>query len=115
MHPADQFRQDYFLTLGKSIQRVKSGDHSYEAFRGLVDFTVQYEPLLSLFAYYEIVRLHEVAQHPVPHEEFRHRLHTVFCTDQSDASIRPVVLAMKQLIEQPEVAADDAERFDLMN
>jgi spermidine synthase len=114
-HPADQMRQNYFVQLGAAVQRVKSGDNSYDAFRSLTDFTVPYEPLISLFAFYELVRLHEAAQHPAPAEEYRHRQHTVFFTDPSDASVRPVIFAMQHLMDHPEVLPSDEERYDQIN
>ena len=114
-HPTDQFHQDYLLQLGQSLQRVLQGDHRLSAFARLVDFTEGYEPLVSLFAHYELVRLHELAGHPAPLEEFRHRLHTVYFTEASDASVRPVVAALLQLVEQPDLIANSPERYDQLN
>lgn len=114
-HPLDQLQTDYFVTLGRSLQRVRDGEHTYEAFSKLEDFAAQHEPLLSDFVYYELARLHEMAGHPSPADEFRHRLHMVFFTERTDASVRPVVAAIQQLVDQPELLANDADRFDQMN
>ena len=78
-------------------------------------FTNNFEPLITHFAHYEIVRLHELSQHPSPAEEFRHRLHIVFFTTPTDASVRPVISALQQLIDQPALIADEAERYDMLN
>lgn len=114
-HPTDKFHQDYLLQLGQSLQRVLRGDHRHDAFAGLVNFTEGYEPLVSLFAHYELVRLHELAGHPAPLDEFRHRLHTVYFTESSDASVRPVVAALQQLVDQPDLIASGADRYDHLN
>lgn len=114
-HPTDLLHQQYFVTLSKAIRRVQTGDHSYEALVDLASFASHHEPLLSLFAYYELVRLHEMAKHPEPIAEYRHRLHTVFFTESSDASVRPVIAAMQHLMDHPEVVESDAERFDQLN
>lgn len=114
-HPLDKLQTDYFVTLGRSIQRVRAGETSYEAFADLEDFTIQHEPLLSHFAYYELVRLHELTGHPSPGNEFRHRLHTVYFTGPTDASVRPVIAAIQQLVDQPELLASDEDRYDQMN
>ena len=114
-HPTDKLHQDYFFTLGESLQRVLHGDKRFEAFAGLAEFTRQYEPLVSLFAHYELVRLHELAEHPEPVDEFRHRLHTVYFTELSDASVRPVVAALQQLVDQPELISADPDRYDQLN
>ncbi len=114
-HPISQLQQEYFITLGQCIRQVFEGDHRFEAFAPLERFTSSYEPLLSNFAYFEMVRLHEVAKHPAPVQEYRHRLHTVFFTESSDASVRPVIAALEQLTEHPELLSSDAERFDHLN
>ena len=66
-------------------------------------------------AHYEIVRIHELAGHPSPDDEFRHRLHTVYFTPTRDLSVRSVVGALEQLIGHPELVPGDAERFDRLN
>lgn len=114
-HPTDRLQQDYFLTLGRSLRNVMSGKQSTDAFAALTDYTLQHEPLLSFFAHYELVRLHEMAGHPSPEDEYRHRLHTVFFSEPSDASVRPVIAAMQQLMDQPQILDSDAERFDQLN
>jgi hypothetical protein len=82
---------------------------------GLDTFTENFEPLITNFAHYEIVRLHELSQHPSPIDEFRHRLHIVFFTSPVDASVRPVISAMQQLVDEPSLIADDTERYDMLN
>jgi hypothetical protein len=78
-------------------------------------YTETFEPLLTHFAHYEIVRLHELAKHPSPADEFRHRLHIVFFTSTWDASVRPVISAIEQLVTQPELVADRGDRYDMLN
>ncbi|MEZ6042814.1 MAG: hypothetical protein R3C20_20125 [Planctomycetaceae bacterium] len=114
-HPTDQYHLDYFRSLSNSIRRVMTGEHNIAAFESLDTFTARYEPLLSLFAHYEIVRLHEMADHPAPADEFRHRLHTVYFTEASDASVRPVVAALTQLVDHPDMIPSDTERYDMLN
>ncbi len=124
-HPLDELRKDYFITLGDALQSLADGaaQPSLEALQAqiaqkvesLEKFTAAAEPLMSHFAHFEIIRLHELAQLKSLDEEFRHRLHIVFFTTPTDASVRPVISALEQLVEHPELASDDIERYDLMN
>ncbi|MEO2030901.1 MAG: hypothetical protein ABGZ35_02335 [Planctomycetaceae bacterium] len=115
IHPLDEYRKSYFTTLGKLLQQVRSGTLSVSDMRKLSDYSVDYEPLISDFAHHELVQIHELAGHPSPTEEFKHRLHTVNYTQPGDYSIRTVVAALKQLTDQPELMANDADRFDQLN
>jgi len=115
-HPLDQFRNDYFESLGRTLSAVFHAQPTAGAQIGAFErFTATFEPLLTHFAHYELVRLHELAKHPSPSDEFRHRLHIVFFTSPSDASVRPVVSAIEQLIAQPQLIADDGDRYDMLN
>jgi len=114
-HPLDQFRQDYFTSLGEALSALQPQGSSVDIIRPLNRFTENFEPLLSHFAHYEMVRLHELARHPLPTDEFRHRLHIVFFTSASDASVRPVISSIQQLVDQPDLIADDADRYDQLN
>ena len=114
-HPLDQFRQDYFTALGEALSALQPNGSPVDIIRPLNRFTETFEPLLSHFAHYEMVRLHELARHPSPADEFRHRLHIVFFTSASDASVRPVISSIQQLVDQPDLIADDADRYDQLN
>ena len=115
-HPLDKARQDYFLQLGSALMSASRGEtDSLRKVQELSRFAETGEPLMGHFAHYEIVRLHEMLNHPALHEELRHRLHTVFFTTPSDASVRPVIAAMEQLVEHPELIPDKAERYDQLN
>jgi hypothetical protein len=115
-HPLDAFSRDYFQTLGNSLAALSNASSpASEAIKPLERFTETPEPLLSHFAHYEIIRLHELAKHPAPADEFRHRLHIVFYTSPSDASVRPVISALEQLVNQPTLIADSTERYDTLN
>ena len=114
-HPLDLLRQRYFITLGKALTAASRSELSLPLINELDTFTETFEPLITHFAHYEIVRLHELSNHPSPAEEFRHRLHIVFFTSPTDASVRPVVAAMEQLVNQPSLIADDTERYDMLN
>ncbi len=115
-HPLDALRQDYFLTLGEALQSVQNAPaRSLEAVRKLSRISEGGEPLLGWFSHYEIVRLYELLQRPDPADELRHRLHLVFYAASSDASVRPAISALQMLVEQPELIADPAERYDLLN
>ena len=115
-HPLDVFSRDYFQTLGNALSSLSDASLPRAAvIEPLERFTETAEPLLSHFAHYEIIRLHELAQHPSPADEFRHRLHIVFYTSPSDASVRPVISALNQLVAQPDLIADQTERYDTLN
>lgn len=114
-HPLDLLRQQYFITLGKALKAASRGELNTMLISQLDTFTDKFEPLITHFAHYEIVRLHELANHPSPVEELHHRLHIVFFTSPSDASVRPVISAMEQLVNQPSLIADDQERYDMLN
>ena len=114
-HPLDLLRQQYFITLGKALTAASRSELSLPLINRLDTFTETFEPLITHFAHYEIVRLHELSNHPSRAEEFRHRLHIVFFTSPTDASVRPVITAMEQLVNQPSLIADDTERYDMLN
>jgi len=114
-HPLDLLRQRYFITLGKALTAASRSELSLPLINRLDTFTETFEPLITHFAHYEIVRLHELSAHPSPNEEFRHRLHIVFFTSPTDASVRPVIAAMEQLVDMPSLISDDTERYDMLN
>lgn len=115
-HPLDKARQDYFLRLGSALMSAARGESdSLGKVQELYRFAESGEPLMAYFSHYEIVRLHEMLNHPALNEELMHRLHTVFFTTPSDASVRPVIAAMEQLVEHPELIPDEAERYDQLN
>lgn len=114
-HPLDVFSRDYFVALGSALTAVTQHLPANDKIAELERFTENPEPLLSHFAHYEIVRLHELANHPDPAGEFQHRLHTVFFTTSTDASVRPVIAAIEQLVHQPELVKTEADRYDMLN
>jgi spermidine synthase len=114
-HPLDVFGRDYFVALGDALTAATQQLPANEKIAELERFTTNPEPLLSHFAHYEIVRLHELTNHPDPASEFQHRLHTVFFTTSTDASVRPVMAAIEQLVHQPELVKADADRYDMLN
>ena len=114
-HPLDVLRQRYFVSLGQALSAASRGELNSALISRLDRFTENFEPLITHFAHYEIVRLHELSQHPSTVDEFRHRLHIVFFTSPVDASVRPVISAMQQLVDQPSLIADDIERYDMLN
>jgi len=115
IHPLDQLRKDYVETLATLLKEAAAGELEPQALRELPAAAGSYEPLISDMAHYEVVRIHELSGHPFPDDEFRHRLHTVYFTPNRDLSVRNVVGALDQLIENPELLPDDAERFDRLN
>lgn len=114
-HPLDVFSRDYFLALGSALTAVTQHLPANDKIAEMERFTDNPEPLLSHFAHYEIVRLHELANHPDPANEFQHRLHTVFFTTATDASVRPVIAAIEQLVHQPDLIKTESDRYDLLN
>ena len=114
-HPLDVLRQRYFVSLGQALSASSRGELTSELINRLDTFTENFEPLITNFAHYEIVRLHELSQHPSPADEFRHRLHIVFFTSPVDASVRPVIFAMQQLVDQPSLISNDTARYDMLN
>ena len=114
-HPLDVLRKRYFVSLGQALSAASRGELNPALISSLDTFTENFEPLITNFAHYEIVRLHELSQHQAPVDEFRHRLHIVFFTSPVDASVRPVIFAMQQLVDQPSLIADNTERYDMLN
>lgn len=116
-HPLDELRKDYFVELGRALTTASTQPPAEAAMeiQNLERFAAAGEPLMSHFAHYEIVRLHEMTQHPSPDQEFRHRLHIVFFTTPSDASVRPVISAIDQLVHQPNLIQNDQDRYDCLN
>ena len=114
-HPLDVFSRDYFIALGSALTAVTQHLPANDKIAEMERFTDNPEPLLSHFAHYEIVRLHELANHPDPASEFQHRLHTVFFTTSTDASVRPVIAAIEQLVRQPDLVKAESDRYDMLN
>ena len=114
-HPLDVLRQRYFVSLGRALSAASRGELNPALISRLDTFTENFEPLITNFAHYEIVRLHELSGHPSPIDEFRHRLRIVFFTSPVDASVRPVIFAMQQLVDDPSLIADDTARYDMLN
>lgn len=115
IHPLDQHRKDYLTTVGGLLQQIRSGKLSAADLRRLSEFSEDYEPLISDFAHYELVRIHELARHPSPVDEFQHRLHTVNYSQPGEHSVRNVVAALDQLTRQAEVVDSSEQRFDQLN
>jgi hypothetical protein len=115
-HPLDQLRKDYFVSLGKALTAAAENPQSVPQFIAQMElFPSCGEPLISFFSNYEIVRLHELAHHPATADEFRHRLQIVFQANPTDASVRPVISAIDQLVREPSLIADVGERYDILN
>lgn len=114
-HPLDLLRQNYFISLGKALTAASRGELNTDLIRRLDIFTDNFEPLITHFAHYEIIRLHELSQHPNPAEEFRHRMHIAFFTSPTDASVRPIISAVQQLVDRPSLIADETDRYDILN
>jgi hypothetical protein len=114
-HPLDLYRRDYFASLGAAVRELHQPAFKTDVLHELSRFTETSEPLVSHFAHYELVRLHEQAGHPDPAAEFSHRLHLVYFSEPADASVRPVIGAIRQLVEQPQLVAESAARFDHLN
>ncbi len=114
-HPLDVFNREYFQSLGRALTAASQAQPISADIEAMERFTENPEPLLSHFAHYEIIRLHEMANHPSPADEFRHRLHIVFYTSPSDASVRPVISAIEQLVKAPQLIADNSDRYDMLN
>ncbi len=115
IHPLDQHRKEYVQAIGTLLKQISAGKLSAGDLLHLNSFSEDYEPLISDFAHYELVRIHEMADHPLPASEFQHRLHTVYFSQPGEYSIRNVVGALEQLTRQPEVVNSDVERFDHLN
>lgn len=113
--PRDEYRKDYLISLGQTIQQAAEGFVDPMALKKLASFTNAYEPLLSFFAHHELIRIHETVSHPSPALELRHRLHTIFFADGRDYSVRQVVAAMKQIVDAPELLPTPEARFDHLN
>ncbi|MCA9063053.1 MAG: hypothetical protein KDA96_08340, partial [Planctomycetaceae bacterium] len=127
-NPLDEVRVGYFISLGQAIQSTEQflaappdqqstdlRQQTVNTIQQLEPYTRATEPLLSYFAHLEMVRLYEAIGHPLPTDEFRHRLHTVFYSVGRDTSVRPVMSAIDQLLETPDLVADSGTRYDLMN
>ena len=125
-HVVDEYRKEYFRTLGEAVQLQAALDTDAPldaeekesafatAISRLAAFTSPSEPLVSYFANHELVRLLEAADTD-PATVFNHRLHTIYFVPGLTRSVREVVAAMNQLIDNPELIPDPATRWDQMN
>lgn len=113
--PRDEYRKDYMISLGKALQQAAEGFVDPLVLKELAAFTTVYEPLLSFFAHYELIRVHEATSHPGPALELRYRLHTIFFADGRDYSIRQIIAAMNQIVDSPELLPTPEARFDHLN
>ncbi|MEZ6132317.1 MAG: hypothetical protein R3C59_26950 [Planctomycetaceae bacterium] len=113
--PKDTYRKDYFLSLGQLLKQAARGSVDPLAIREFDRFATRYEPLLSYFAAYELIRIHEMTGHPSPALELRNRLHTIYFAEPGDLSVRQLSAALLQVLEDPELLANTQERYDQVN
>lgn len=112
LDPEDQRRKDYLLALGPA---AKNRHPSPAAIQELATFEAPFDPLVSLFVYFETANLFERCDPPETVQQLRHLLHTVYFSSGYDQSIRNVADALVILCEHPEAVADDAARWDEIN
>jgi len=113
--PNDSYRKDYFLSLGQLLKQAAGGAVDPLTVREFDRFATRYEPLLSYFAAYELIRIHELTGHPSPALELRNRLHTIYYAEPGDLSIRQLTAATMQVLEDPQLLATVQHRYDHVN
>jgi hypothetical protein len=112
LHPEDQRRKDYLITLGQAATQ----EHPpLDAIRAVQEFQTPFDPLLSLFVNYESAQLLARAAEPSRREELQHRLHTVYFSSNQDESVRNVTESISLICGHPECIPDSASRWDQLN
>ena len=115
VHPSDEYRRNYFVSLGQLLGQTEQGFADPLAMREFDRFTWRYEPLLSHFAHHELIRIHELTDHPSPAMELRNRLHTIYFSEGGDFSVRQIAHAMNQILDNQDLLDSDHARFDHIN
>ena len=110
-HPEDERRMNYLKALGNA----SNPKPKLEELQAVAEFQHPYDPLISYFLHGEVAH---IAAHTKPQPikfELTHRLYKVYFSSSSDRSVRNLVAALKLLAKNPDVLADETERFDHMN
>jgi hypothetical protein len=112
LHPEDERRKEYLVTLGAAATLQHP---PREAIDAVASFVEPYDPLVSYFAHHEAARLLARARTPDPRAELEHRLHTIYFNAAYDRSIRNVVAALEIILDHPDAVGAPLDRWDLMN
>jgi len=112
MDPEDQRRKEYLLELGPAATNPHP---DLAAIQNLTRFEAPFDPLVSLFVYFETANLFQRCTPPLPQQQIRHLLHTVYYSSSYDQSVRNVAEALVILTKHPGALASEQRRFDEMN
>ncbi|WP_437206790.1 hypothetical protein [Planctomicrobium sp. SH664] len=112
LYREDQARKDYLVALGKAATRERP---PLDDVRDLAAFLEPFDPLISIFAHYEIAELLARAEAVDPAAQLAHRLHTVYYATADDHSVRNVTASLNLICEHPAAVADDFARWDQLN
>lgn len=112
MDPEDQRRKDYLTELGPSARNPRP---SASAIQALAAFEAPFDPLVSLFVYFETANMWSRCEPPQPTLQLQHLLHTVYFSSGYDQSVRNVSDALELLCNHPEIDISQTARWDEMN
>ncbi|MBW3542668.1 MAG: hypothetical protein KY476_20585, partial [Planctomycetes bacterium] len=111
-HPGDRRRMAYFAALADA---VTSRDVTAAQIAAVDDYAQPYDPLVSYFLHQEVAELWARSAERDVTAELEHRLHAIYFSAPEDRSVRNVAEAIELLVEHPEAADDEVQRWDHLN
>jgi len=112
MDPEDQQRKSYLIALGPN---AKNPNPTVEDINELLKFSAPFDPLVSLFVYFETSNMLSRCSPAQPDRQLHHLLHTVYYSSGYDQSVRNVSDALEILCQQQASAETEAGRWDEIN
>lgn len=112
LHPDDQRRKDYLQTLGAL---AKTKQPTIEMVDYLIQYMHPFDPLLGPFVSNEAIHQLERVDAATESAQYFALLYSIYFSTAADKSVRNVCRATNLLCENPEIVADDAERWDQLN
>lgn len=112
LHPDDQHRKDYLVTVGKIAQAEQP---TSEMLDQLARFQSQFDPLLASFVSHEAVH-HSRRRGETPDaRHWQHLLISITYSSPGDQSVRNVCEAINILCRQPELVDGPDTQWDQLN
>ncbi|TWT49939.1 Spermidine synthase [Thalassoglobus neptunius] len=113
LHPEDQKRKDYLVTLGRL---TKETELSTEDVDTLIEHTHPFDPLVSPFARNEAIQLlKRVSEEQTDTRRFDYLLHSIYFSSPRDRSVRNVCDTISLVTDENGETLTPSEQWDHLN